>query len=111
VTRHLTSFGRLPGANVAAACVAILIAVELLSPGAVFAAWIVTLIGYGVYAWKRPIGGVDCFVAFAAPIASAWCLYLIFGLPHRAATAIMLALGLLVLMVIDRDDRWALEAP
>ena len=95
----------------AAACVTLLILVSLLSPGAVFAAWIVTVIGYAVYAWMRPVGGLDCFLAFASPYASAWVLYLIFGLPHEAVTAIMLALGLLVLMVIDRDDRWALEAP
>jgi hypothetical protein len=111
VASRLAQFGRLPGANVAAACVTLLIAVDLLSPSAVLIAWLLTLVGYGVYAWMRPIGGMDCFLAFASPIGSAWVIYLLSGLPHRAVAAIMLAIGILVLILIDREDRWALQAP
>ena len=87
----------------------ILIAFELFEPSAVFFAWLVTLAGYAVYAWKRPVGGLDCFLAFASPVASAWVIYLVSGLPHRAVAALMLALGLLALMVLDREDRDALQ--
>ena len=57
----------------------------------------------------RPVGGLDCFLAFASPVGSAWIIYLVSGLPHRAVAALMLALGLLALMVLDREDRDALQ--
>jgi hypothetical protein len=100
-----TDFGRLPGANVAAAFVTLLLAVALLaSPLVAVATWFVTLVGYAFYCVARPIGGGDCFAAFAGPMFSAWVIHLASGLPERGVAAIMLALGLIALMLIDRED-------
>jgi hypothetical protein len=100
-----TRFGRLPGANLAAALVAVLIAVAVaVSFTAALIAWVFAAIGYALYCVARPIGGIDAFAAFAGPLGSAFVIHLVSGLPYRELSALLVAIGLIALMSIDRED-------
>ena len=100
-----TRLGHFPGANLAAYLVSLLIAVALVwSFETALYAWAAAAAAYAVYCFARPRGGVDAFMAFACPAGSAWVVHLISGLPYPALVAIMLAVGLLALIVIDRED-------
>jgi hypothetical protein len=100
-----TRLGRFPGANLAAGLVAVTISVAVVvSFQAALVTWAFALIGYALYCVARPIGGIDAFAAFAGPAGSAWVIHLVTGLSYRGLAALMLALGLIALMAIDRED-------
>jgi hypothetical protein len=100
-----TRLGRFPGANLAASLEAVLIAViAIWSFHAVMFVAPALATCFAVYCVARPRGGLDAFMAFAGPAGSAWVFHMITGLPYPALALILLALGLVALMVMDRED-------
>ena len=100
-----TRFGHFPGANLAAYLVSVLIAVNVLwSFHTALFVWAALAACYAVYCIARPRGGIDAFLAFSGPAGSAWVFHMITGLPYPALAMILLALALVALIVIDRED-------
>jgi hypothetical protein len=104
--KHLwTRLGHYPGANLAAYLVSILIVVHLIwSLSAALIVWGALAICFAVYCVARPRGGIDAWMAFACPAGSAWIFHLLTGLPYPGLAALLLAIGLLALINIDRED-------
>jgi hypothetical protein len=100
-----TRLGRFPGANLAASLESVLIAVlALWSFHTALFVWAALAACFAVYCVARPRGGLDAFMAFAGPAGSAWVFHMIIGLPYPGLALILLALGLIALMVMDRED-------
>jgi hypothetical protein len=100
-----TRLGHYPGANLAAALVSGLIAVALIwSFQDALITWAFACGAYAVYCHARPRGGLDAFMAFTCPAGSAWVFHLVTGLPYPALVAILVALALVALMAMDRED-------
>src|SRR4051812_553574 len=100
-----TRLGRVPGANLAASLASVLIAVVAIwSFRPVMFVWPVLAACFALYCAARPRGGLDAFMAFAGPAGSAWVFHTITGLPYSALALILLALGLVALLVMDRED-------